>query len=111
MGTDLYKVIRWEDGNIDAVPMSSGDTCRTVSLNYNFKTKEFFETTRNTDRECKILDKTIEKLQKPRTAQIIDGKKIIEAEFDNIQRRAYERLSSDFRKKVEDLVKSQSSVQ
>lgn len=86
--------------------MNDGKTCRTNSLNFNFKTKEFFETVRNTDNDCKLLGKVVfEKLKKPRISQIIDGKKIIQSEFASLQKKAYGYPASDFRKKVDELTK------
>jgi 5-hydroxyisourate hydrolase-like protein (transthyretin family) len=106
LGTDIYKITRWENGIIDAVPINDGKTCRTNSLNFNFKTKEFFETVRNADTDCKLLGKVVfEKLKKPRISQIIDGKKIIQSEFTNLQNKSYGYLASDFRKRVDALAK------
>lgn len=105
-GTDIYKITRWEGDEIDAV---NNDGCRTVSLNYNFKTKEFFETIRNTDKECDILGEPLPKLSKPRISQIVDGQNIIKAEFSKIRERAYSYLASDFRKQVDDIIKKENS--
>ena len=106
MGTDIYKITRWEGDYIDAVS-TSNESCRTVSLSYNFKTKEFFETTRNTGKECDLLGENIPKLSKPRIAQVVDGKKIYQAEYSKIQERAYSYLASDFRKQVDELITKQ----
>jgi hypothetical protein len=106
MGTDIYKITRSEGDYIDAVS-TNNESCRTVALNYNFKTKEFFETTRNTGKKCDFLGTAIPKLPKPRISQVIDGKKIIQAEYSKIQERAYSYLASDFRKQIDDLIKKQ----
>ena len=103
LGTEIYTITRWENGYIDAVSESGPDACRIVSLNYNFKAKEFFEITRNADHECTVLDTALPKLEKPRTAQIVDGTKIIQEEFRKISQRAYGYLASDFRKQVDEL--------
>ncbi len=108
-GRDIYKITRWENDNIDGVMMMTPDACRIVSINYNFKSKEFFTTTRNTERECKILDKAVPKLPKPRITQIVEGKKIIGEEFAKIQQKAYSYLSSDFRKRVDEMEKEYSA--
>lgn len=50
-----------------------------------------------------ILGGQLEKLAKPRIAQIVDGKKIIEAKFAEVQKAAYNVLSSAFRKRIEAL--------
>ncbi len=65
---------------------------------HNFKTKEFLEITRDTGQECII---NIGKLAKPRIARIVDGKKIIQAAFNGIRKKAYGFLASDFRKAVD----------
>jgi hypothetical protein len=100
--TEFYNVTRWDaiTGSVDAVPSTFEDTgCRSNSLSYNFKTKEFLEITRNTGREC-VLAK-VEKLTKPRIARIVDGRKVIQAKFAEIQKKAYSYLASDFRKAVD----------
>lgn len=99
--TEYYNVTRWTSDAIDAEYPSKPDSCRTTSLNLNFKTKEFFFITKNAGGKCEILGKSIEKLTKPRISQIVDGKKIIEGEFARVEKTAYEALASDFRKKVE----------
>lgn len=98
--TEFYTITRWENDNIDAVPMEKETGCRTSSLTLNFKTKEFFSVTRNGGGECKILGSSFPKLAKPRIAQIVDGAEIINAEFNRLQKAAFEVLASDFRKKV-----------
>lgn len=99
--TEYYNITRWTNDAIDAEYPSKADSCRTTSLNLNFKTKEFFFITKNAGGKCEILGKPIEKLAKPRISQIVDGKKIIEGEFARVEKTAYEALASDFRKKVE----------
>ncbi|QQG35586.1 MAG: hypothetical protein HYS17_08645 [Micavibrio aeruginosavorus] len=99
MGTDLYKITRWESDEVDAVPMNEG-TCRVNSLNFNFKTKEFFEIARNTEGDCEFLGATLEKLPKPRISQIVDGEKIILKEFSDLRKKAFEVTASDFQKKA-----------
>ncbi len=106
LGPEIYKITRWEGNSIDAVG-TFNELCRTISLNYNFKTKEFFATTRNTGKKCDLLGVAIPKLPKPIISQIVDGKKIIEAEYSKIQERAYSYLASDFRKQMDDLTKKQ----
>ena len=101
--TDYYNITRWTSDAIDAEYPSKPDDCRTISLNLNFKTKEFFLITKNAGGKCEILGKPIEKLAKPRISQIVDGKKIIDGEFERIAKTAYEALASDFRKKVDSL--------
>lgn len=105
---EIYKITRWENDNIDGVMETTPDACRSTSINYNFKTKEFFGTTRNTEHECKFLDKPMPKLTKPRMIQITEGKKVIGEEFAKIRQKAYSYLSSDFRKRVDKLDKELS---
>lgn len=100
IGENVYKITRWENGNIDGVIVGRPDACRTSSISYNFKAKEFFETTRNTKHECIIAES---KLPKPSITQIVEGGKIIREEFAKIQQRAYSYLSSAFRRQVDEL--------
>lgn len=106
--TEYYNITRWTNDTIDAEYPSKPDSCRTASLNFNFKTKEFFFITKNAGGKCEILGNSIQKLPKPRISQIVDGKKIIDGEFAIVEKAAYEALASDFRKKVDSL-NSQSS--
>jgi hypothetical protein len=108
ISSEIYKITRWENDNIDGVMATTPDACRTSSINYNFKAKEFFGTTRNTGNECKFSD-VMPKLPKPRITQIIEGKKVIGEEFAKIQQKAYGYLSSDFRKQVDEMEKQYSS--
>ncbi|MCB9990856.1 MAG: hypothetical protein H6867_05705 [Rhodospirillales bacterium] len=105
MGTDIYKITRWENDEIDAVPTNTG-TCRINSLNFNFKTKEFFEIAKNAEGECEFMGTTFEKLAKPRISQILDGKKIIQQEFANLKKKAFEVTASDFQKKANKLIET-----
>lgn len=96
-----YDIVRWSQNTIDAVPSSPGNTCRVTEFNLNFKTKEFYQITRNGENECDISGAKLPKLSKPRVSQIVDGKDIIKSEFRKIQQAAYSVLSSDFKKRVE----------
>lgn len=102
--SEVYNITRWSDDVIDAEYPSEPDSCRTTSLSLNFKTKEFYFITKNAGGKCEILGMPIEKLPRPRIAQVVDGKKIIKEEFGKITKTAYELLSSDFRKKVDQVV-------
>lgn len=99
--TEYFIVTRWSEDSIDAVSNDTAGACRTTSLNLNFKTKEFYYITRNAGGDCEVLGITLDKLSKPRIAQIVDGSKIIREEFTKIEKTAYNVMSSDFRKKVE----------
>jgi len=99
--TEYYNITRWTSDSIDAEYASTPDSCRTTTLSFNFKTKEFFFITKNAGGKCEILGKSVEKLPKPRISQIVDGKKIVDGEFAKIEKIAYEALASDFRKKVD----------
>lgn len=100
---EYYDISRWGQDSIDAEPRETGSGCRTTSMNLNFKTKEFYYITRNAGGKCEVLGVTLDKLPKPRIAQIVDGSKIIRDEFAKIEKAAYEVLASDFRKKVDNL--------
>ncbi|MGH7238804.1 MAG: hypothetical protein ACREHG_01930, partial [Candidatus Saccharimonadales bacterium] len=109
LSRDIYKITRWEDDNIDGIMTATSDACRTTSISYNFRAKEFFGTLRNTEHECKIFDKVTPKLAKPRITQITEGKKVISEEFAKIQQKAYSYLSSDFRKRIDEMEKEYSA--
>jgi hypothetical protein len=98
---ESYNVTRWTADIIDAEYPSKPDSCRTTSLNLNFKTKEFFFITKNAGGKCEILGKPVDKLSKPRISQIVDGAKIFDEAFGKIAKAAYDVLASDFRKKVD----------
>ena len=100
-GPDFYDIIRWTENEIEAVPSGSTPAaCRTTSLSLNFKTKEFYQITRNAGGDCEALGVTVEPLDKPRISQLIDGEQIINEEFAKVQQAAFEVLASDFRKQV-----------
>jgi hypothetical protein len=98
--TELFDISRWDADSIDATRQAQG-ACRSQSLNFNFKTKEFFYITRNAGGDCQVLGTTLERLPKPRIAQIVDGNKIIGEQFNKIRKAAYDVLASDFRKAVD----------
>lgn len=103
--TVIYDVTRWDQDSIDAeFAGKNDDSCRTTSLNLNFKTKEFFLITRNAGGNCEILGVKLDKLPKPRIAQIVDGSNIIRQEFSKVEKAAYDSLSSDLRKKIDKLI-------
>ena len=100
---EYYNVSRWGRDSIDAEPKEIGMGCRTTSMNLNFKTKEFYYTTRNAGGNCEVLGTTLPKLPKPRIAQIVDGSEIIRKEFAKFEKAAYDVLASDFRKQVDEV--------
>ena len=99
-----YRITRWEDGQIDAVPRDDRG-CRTTQLSFNFEMDEFFEIARNNIKgECDTPSGvTLPRLEKPRVSQIVDGREIIDAEFNNLREETYTYFSSAFRKRVEAL--------
>jgi len=101
MDTDYYNITRWADDLIEATYVGQDNACRTTSLSFNFKIKEFFFFTKNATSSCEVSGLKMENLRKPRVSQIVDGRKIFDEEFSKIERLAYEFLASDFRKKVE----------
>jgi hypothetical protein len=102
---ETYDITRWDQDTIDAEsPGKSADSCRTTSINLNFKTKEFYFITRNAGGNCELLGMKFDKLPKPRISQIIDGSSLINEEFSKVDKAAYDALSSEFRKKVENAI-------
>ena len=108
-GTEYFDITSWDENTIDAVPSDSGSGCRKTSINLNFKTKEFYQITRNGDKECEINGTVFPKLEKPRIAQVIDGEEIINTEFSNLKKMAFEMLSFDFQSKITKLIESEKS--
>jgi hypothetical protein len=98
---DVFRVTRWDKHVIEAAPTSELGKCRTSTLSLNFKTKEFYQITKNAGGDCDILGVKMPKLDKPRISQIVDGKDIVQQEFRKIQETAYGYLSSEFRAQVE----------
>lgn len=76
-----YKITNWSEDVVQAEYETVGDTCRTTSLDLNFKTKEFYLITKNTGNDCDVLGQKMEQLKQPRISQIVDGEKIIAAEI------------------------------
>ena len=101
---ETYRITRWEDGQIDAVPLNSSG-CRINQLSFNFETDEFFEIARNnTADECETVSGAIlRRLEKPRVSQIVDGREIVDAEFKRMRDEAYSYISSAFRERLETL--------
>lgn len=99
---ETYQISRWDGEVIEAsLPYKKTD-CRTTSLSLNFENKEFYYITRNAGGDCEFMGTKIPKLTRPRIAQIVDGKDVIEATFARIQKNAYDVLSNEFRKKVDE---------
>jgi hypothetical protein len=98
---EYYKVTRWDEQQIDAVPLQN-TACRTNQLSFNFATNEFFEIVRNnTVGDCETgLGVTLPKLDKPRVSQIVEGDKIISSEFKRLGDEAASYYSSTFRQRL-----------
>ncbi|MCO6389394.1 hypothetical protein [Aliihoeflea sp. 40Bstr573] len=98
---EIYEITRWENDQIDAVPLDA-HRCRINQLNLNFATDEYFEIVRNnTAGDCETaLGVALPRLERPRLSQIVDGRDIVNAEFQRLDDEAYGYLSSDFRRKV-----------
>lgn len=101
--TDTYDISRWEGDEIDAVASNPTKTprCRANHLNFNFRTKEFYEITRNDGGSCDVLGSELPKLDKPRVSQIVDGEEIFNREFRALRQKAFDVLASDFRARVD----------
>ena len=48
--------------------------------------------TTNTGEQCELLGQKIDKLDKPRISRIVDGQKLIQAEYDAFRKQQYERI-------------------
>lgn len=98
---DYYKITRWDEKQIDAVPYDN-TACRTNQLSFNFLTKEFFEIARNnTSGDCDTgLGVTMPRLEKPRVSQIVKGDDIVNAEFKRLGEEAASYYSSAFRERL-----------
>lgn len=103
--TQFFKIVRWDANIIDAIPDDNSKGCRTTSLNLNFKTKEYYYITRNSDGNCQYLGVNIPKLDKPRISQIIDGEEILYSEFKKIEQAAFSFYASKYKEKVRQLIK------
>jgi len=101
--TEYYQIRKWTESTIEADYPSKPDSCRSTSLSLNFKTAEFYFITKNAGGNCEFLGAKLDRLPRPRISQVVDGQKIVREEFDAIGRRAYEMLSSDYRRRVEAL--------
>lgn len=101
---EVYQITRWEGQSIDAVPLNATG-CRINQLSLNFETQEFFEIARNnTAGDCEtMLGSTIPRLDKPRVSRIVDGREIINAEFNAISKETFTFFSSAFRQRVDAL--------
>jgi hypothetical protein len=101
---DTYRITRWEGQLIDAVPVNN-TSCRTTQLSLNFETQEFFEIARNnTAGDCEtMLGVTLPRLEKPRVSQIVEGREIVDAEFEAISNETYTFFSSAFRARIDAL--------
>lgn len=102
---ETYRITRWEDQLIDAVPMNTA-TCRTTQISLNFETQEFFEIARNnTTGDCEtMLGVTLPRLEKPRVSQIVDGREIVNSEFKAISEETFTFFSVAFRNQLDALV-------
>lgn len=101
--TEHYEIARWGQDSIESHPLGTSKDCRSTSMSFNFKTKEYYYITRNAGGDCKAMGIELDKLTKPRVAQVVDGAKIIQEQFAKIERAAFEVLSSDFRRRIDRL--------
>jgi len=102
---NFYEIKNWGADTIDAAIPENPKSCRTTSMNLNFKTKEFYFITRNAGGNCEVLGTTMEKLPKPRISQIVDGEKIFEEEFGKIKEMSFSVLSSGYRNQIDKVLK------
>ncbi len=107
MEHEFYTITNWDENTIDAISSTNKTDCRVITFSLNFKTKEFYQIARNGDKQCEaLMGEKLPFLAKPRISQIVDGQEIINEEFKKIKQASYDVLSSDFKRKVESLVKS-----
>jgi hypothetical protein len=97
----FYKIISWSEDVVQAEYEPPSDSCRSTTMDLNFKTKEFYLITKNTGKECAVLGLKLEQLKKPRISQIVDGEKIIESELQLLKQKSYGMLSSEFRARID----------
>lgn len=107
--TETFYIDRWTIDSIDASSSETDDKCRVTSLSFNFKTKEFFYVTKNGGGKCDVLGLKLEKLPKPRIAQLVDGEHIFSEEFSKINTVAFDALSSSFKKRIMGIVADKST--
>lgn len=102
---ETFRITQWEGQLIDAVPLNNNG-CRTTQLSLNFETQEFFEIARNnTAGDCEtMLGVTLPRLEKPRVSRIVDGRDIINGEFQAISEETFTYFSSSFRNQIEGFV-------
>ena len=71
--TEYYSISRWGTYSIETHPLGGSNDCRNTSLSLNFKTEEFYFITKNAGGDCKAMGIELDRLAKPRIAQIVDG--------------------------------------
>jgi hypothetical protein len=101
--TESFEISRWQGSRVDAVRSEASASCRVLSLNLDFQTKEFFYIARNGLQDCEFMGTKMPRLAKPRIAQIVDGERVIASKFEEVRRAAFEVLSSDFRRRVREI--------
>lgn len=101
---ETYYISNWTKDTIDAEPRQDPSACRTTTMNLNFATKEFYQITRNSGRKCEVMGEVIPPLERPRISQIVNGEPVHAEVFAAIEKAAFDALSSDFRRKVEELI-------
>ena len=92
----FYRITNWTKDAVTAVYEGGPSACRTTTLDLNFSTKEFFMITKNLQKDCDLLGEKMERLKKPRIAQIVDGEEIIRAEYVKLRELKKGFLSKDF---------------
>lgn len=100
---DYYEITKWESDTIEATT-SSNSGCRQTTVSLNFTIKEFYFITRNGAKDCELMGTQFPKLERPRIAQIVDGKKIIRDEFSTIQQAALKVTANSFQSRIASLI-------
>jgi hypothetical protein len=61
--------------------------------------------TTNAGEQCEVLGVKVDKLDKPRISKIVDGEKLIQAEYAAFRKRKFEMLASEYRDQITSAVK------
>lgn len=102
-GPNGIQITKWTDDAAEADFEPSGHLerqCPNTKLQLNFKAKEYYLITMNAGEECELLGVKIPKLDKPRISKIVDGKKLIAAEYESFRKQQYELLASEYRNEI-----------
>jgi len=97
-----YKITKWTDDVVEAdyEAAALATQCRNTKLQLNFKAKEYFVITTNAGEQCEVMGVKFDELKKPRISKIVDGEKLIQAEYAAFRKRQFEVLASEYRDQI-----------